>query len=98
MVYSTDQKTVETVRISRSPLQHLNELRCLEFGHSLYQIPPTFSWWIVQVQPTNEGGWNALNPTNFSWWIVQVQPTQERAGDSRFVSSSLPSRREGRAR
>ena len=66
--------------------------------HSCGVQSTNFSWWIVQVQPTKRARPRLPNSTNFSWWIVQVQPTQERAGDSRFVSSSLPSRREGRAR
>src|SRR5437867_560290 len=38
-------------------------------------------WWIVHVQPTNEGDSTAsLNTTHGSGWIVQVQPTDE--GDS----------------
>ncbi len=62
--------------------------------------PTHGSGWIVQVQPTNEGGSTAsLNPTHGSGWIVQVQPTK-RVGRRPFVLSSLSlaARRKGQTK
>jgi hypothetical protein len=45
--------------------------------------PTHGSGWIVQAQPTNEGGSTAsLNPTRGSGWIVQAQPTKK--GDRHY--------------
>ena len=57
-------------------------MRCENSGN-----PTHGSGWIVQVQPTNQGGSIASsNPTHSSGWIVQVQPTNE--GGS--IASSNP--------
>src|SRR5947199_317472 len=51
------------------------------------------SGWIVQVQPTNEGGTTAsLNTTHGSGWIVQVQPIKKTDRRSSLLLS-LSSRR-----
>jgi hypothetical protein len=65
--------------------------RCENSGNTTHG-----SGWIVQAQPTNEGGSTAsLNPTHGSGWIVQAQPTKK--GDCHYcfcISLTRDARRE----